>query len=63
MQSTYGGMKKGFLFGGPSKKEKQTTKPEDDIPFIKPKETNENQYKFPEVQKAMSDTLTANKGN
>ena len=58
-------MKKGFLFGGPSKpKPKPTTqKPKDDIPLLKPKQTKEEERRIPEVQEAMmGNFLEKNKG-
>ncbi|KAK2162369.1 hypothetical protein LSH36_100g12082 [Paralvinella palmiformis] len=65
---TFGGMKKGFLFGGSnigksrlqseSSSVRQTTSasPDDDIPLIKPKDPDakQKQYQIDEVQEAMT---------
>lgn len=55
--SGFGGMKKGFMFGGSSKPKK--TAKEESIPYIK---KNEEAMKIDEVQKAMNDTITSKKG-
>ncbi|XP_033740783.1 uncharacterized protein LOC117327761 [Pecten maximus] len=62
----FGGMKKGFLFGGSSSKsspkksaivKKETKTESDDLTFIKKNEQeSSSQFKFPEVEKAMSQT-------
>ena len=60
MKSTsgsFGGMKKGFLFGGGGSQKKVAAAPakstKNDIPFIRPKSTLEEERQLPEVQQAM----------
>ena len=67
---TFGGMKKGFLFGDSSKPRKSAplqnqTKLVDDIPLIKPKEPKGSDLKLPEVQAAMDagKNMLQNKGS
>ena len=74
--SGFGGMKKGFLFGGSNtSKSKPVTKPAtskskdslpkstDDIPLLKPKQSKQEERRIPEVQEAMmSDFMEKNKG-
>ena len=59
--SGFGGMKKGFMFGGSSSKPKpaQEKPKEESVPYIK---KNEESLKLDEVQQAMSDTITKKKG-
>ena len=58
--SGFGGMKKGFMFGGSSSKPKpaQEKPKEESVPYIK---KNEESLKLDEVQQAMSDTITKKK--
>ncbi|RUS90601.1 hypothetical protein EGW08_001598 [Elysia chlorotica] len=62
----FGGMKKGFLFGGPTKSNKTISsslksssdsikKSKENIPFITPKEKTQSALTFDEVQQAMSE--------
>lgn len=75
--SSFGGMKKGFLFGGPSSKDKfkakqtsagdrRTKQTLEDIPFVRKNENNgDSPLRFTEVQEAMAKTnekLMQNKG-
>ena len=60
-------MKKGFLFGGPPAPKAKVSQPKpaktEDITFLKPKETKEEERRIPEVQEAMmNDFLEKNKG-
>ena len=57
--SGFGGMKKGFMFGGSSSKPAQEKPKEESVPYIK---KNEESLKLDEVQQAMSDTITKKKG-
>ena len=54
---SFGGMKKGFLFGGGGSQKKVAAAPakstKNDIPFIRPKSTLEEERQLPEVQQAM----------
>ncbi|CAC5393237.1 unnamed protein product [Mytilus coruscus] len=58
--SGFGGMKKGFMFGGGSSKPKssQEKTKEASVPYVKKKEES---LKLDEVQQAMSDTITSKK--
>ena len=69
--ATFGGMKKGFLFGGSSKSpdkhlSKNTQQSTDHTLLIKPKdpESKDRQHEIPEVQQAMnaSQSFLQNKG-
>ena len=68
---SFGGFKKGFLFGSSNKKKLQDKKkqaiPSDNIPVIKPKDTGDetSKYKFSEVQDAMKlgQSFAENSGN
>ena len=69
---TFAGMKKGFLFGGSNKKQKEkystsTAKSaEVEVPLISPRDpgSKERMYEFPEVQQAINagQNLLQNKG-
>ncbi|XP_076079901.1 uncharacterized protein LOC143049998 [Mytilus galloprovincialis] len=58
--SGFGGMKKGFMFGGGSSQPKpsQEKTKEASVPYVK---KNEESLKLDEVQQAMSDTITSKK--
>ena len=66
-------MKKGFLFGGSATKKtakslkpKRDSKPADDgIPYVKAKESKEDQLKLPELQtaKETAEAFVQNKGS
>lgn len=52
-QSSFGGMKKGFLFS-PSTSKQKPSKSDSDMPFIKANKTSqEDGLKIPEVQQVM----------
>jgi hypothetical protein len=62
--SGFGGMKKGFLLGNGKKKKSHvqgtthSTPTDDDIPLIKPNQSEDASRVLPEVQKAMKDVMS-----